>query len=134
MDFSRFETAAGGSWNISAVMDYATKLCVAAPITGPRGRVMPSGALRAAIEAAEELLGAPLIGDCVDLETGQIAHLTIVTDNGPAYKSDAFMRFVMARPELEHVKDPLLLPWLERGRRALLPLPQVRAPLPRGDR
>lgn len=104
MDFSRFETAAGGSWNISALMDYATKLCVAAPITGTQGARDAVGTLRVAIEAAEELLGAPVIEDCVDLETGEIAHLTVVTDNGPAYKSDAFMRFVMARPELERVR------------------------------
>jgi transposase InsO family protein len=62
------------------------------------------GALQAAIAAAEELLGHPLLGDCLDPRTGEIEHLTIVTDNGPAYKSDAFMRFFMSRPELEHVR------------------------------
>jgi transposase InsO family protein len=104
MDFSRFETSAGGSWNISAVMDYATKVCLAAPITGTQGARDAVAALQVAIEAAEELLGHPLIEDCVDRDTGEITHLTIVTDNGPAYKSDAFMRFFMARPELEHVR------------------------------
>ena len=104
MDFSRFETAAGGSWNISEVMDYATKLCVAAPITGTQGARDAVGALKVAISCAEELLGEPLLSDCVDPETGEIAHLTIVTDNGPAYKSDAFLAFFMAHPELAHVR------------------------------
>ncbi len=104
MDFSRFETTAGGTWNISAVVDYATKCCLAAPITGTQGARDAVSALQAAIDAAEELLGHPLLQDCVDPETGEIEHLTIVTDNGPAYKSDAFMRFFMARPELEHVR------------------------------
>jgi transposase InsO family protein len=39
-----------------------------------------------------------------DPETGELEHLTIVTDNGPAHKSDRFIRFIMARPELEHVR------------------------------
>jgi len=103
-DFSRFETSAGGSWNISGVIDYATKVCIAAPITGRQGARDAVAALTEAIEAAEELLGRPLIEDCVDPETGELEHLTIVTDNGPAYKSDAFMRFFMSRPELEHVR------------------------------
>lgn len=104
MDFSRFETSAGGTWNISAVVDYATKFCIAAPITGTQGARDAVAALQAAIDATEELLGAPLIEDCVDRKTGELEHLTIVTDNGPAYKSDAFIRFIMGRPELEHVR------------------------------
>jgi transposase InsO family protein len=28
----------------------------------------------------------------------------VVTDNGPAYKSTDFMRFIASRPELEHVR------------------------------
>jgi putative transposase len=32
-DFSEFETAGGGIWRICAVIDYATKYCLAARIT-----------------------------------------------------------------------------------------------------
>lgn len=28
----------------------------------------------------------------------------MVTDNGPAYKSTSFLRFVMSRPEIDHVR------------------------------
>lgn len=37
MDFSEFETARGGIWRICAVIDYATKYCLAATVTPPRG-------------------------------------------------------------------------------------------------
>ena len=33
MDFSEFETARGGIWRICAVIDYATKDCLAATVT-----------------------------------------------------------------------------------------------------
>jgi putative transposase len=33
MDFSEFETARGGIWRICAVIDDATKYCLAAPVT-----------------------------------------------------------------------------------------------------
>jgi len=37
-DFSEFETAGGGIWRICAVIDYATKYCLAARITPERPR------------------------------------------------------------------------------------------------
>ena len=104
MDFSRFETAAGGTWNIAAVVDYAAKVCLCAPVTGTQGARDAVAALEQAVAAAEQILGRPLLEDCVDPVTGELEHLTIVTDNGPAYKSDAFIRFIMSRPELEHVR------------------------------
>jgi hypothetical protein len=33
MDFSEFETARGGIWRICAVIDHATKFCLAATVT-----------------------------------------------------------------------------------------------------
>ncbi len=41
MDFSEFETAGGGIWRICAVIDYATKYCLAARLT-PTSRVPPT--------------------------------------------------------------------------------------------
>jgi putative transposase len=73
-------------------------------VTATQGARDAVAALQEAIRATEELLGGPLLEDCVDPETGELEHLTIVTDNGPAYKSDAFIRFIMSRPELEHVR------------------------------
>ncbi len=40
----------------------------------------------------------------IDIETGEIEPLTIVTDNGPAFKSGTFEAFITARPWLRHVR------------------------------
>jgi riboflavin biosynthesis pyrimidine reductase len=46
MDFSEFETARGGIWRICAVIDYATKYCLAATVT-PTSRGQVSDTLTA---------------------------------------------------------------------------------------
>ncbi len=61
-------------------------------------------AVEAAIAQAERLLGHPLVEDCIDPDTGEIEPVTIVTDNGSAYKSTAFRRFIRGHPELAHVR------------------------------
>jgi hypothetical protein len=60
--------------------------------------------LQLAIAEAERLLGQELIADCADRTTGEIVPLTIVTDNGPAFKSLDFLRFFARRSELRHVR------------------------------
>jgi putative transposase len=104
MDFTEFETTFGGTWRICCVVDYATKLVLAASVSGTATARDAVNALRAAIARAEELLCHELLGDCVDLESGEICRLRIVTDNGAAFKSDAFWRFVTAHPCLEHIR------------------------------
>lgn len=61
-------------------------------------------ALRAAVRRAEELLCHDLLGDCVDLESGVVERLRVVTDNGAAFKSDAFWRYLQGQPHLEHIR------------------------------
>ena len=61
-------------------------------------------ALDAATEAAGALLGRPLVENCTDPTTGEIAPLVVVTDNGPAMKSIATARWFAARPHLAHVR------------------------------
>jgi putative transposase len=46
----------------------------------------------------------PLLQDCPDAKTGEVHPVTIVTDNGPAYKSTDFLRFIRSRPELAHIR------------------------------
>jgi hypothetical protein len=36
--------------------------------------------------------------------TGELTPVVIVTDNGPAYRSVGFARFIASRPELLHVR------------------------------
>jgi transposase InsO family protein len=56
-DFSEFETTGGGIWRICAVIDYATKYCLAARTT-PTGRGSDALAcLDAAVVEAERVLG-----------------------------------------------------------------------------
>lgn len=103
-DFSEFETIAGGTWRITGVVDYAAKMCLACHANGTQMGRDAVTVLEAAIAQAEALLGCPLKEDLVDPETGEIEPLVIVTDNGPAYKSDLFARFILSRPELSHVR------------------------------
>ena len=103
-DFTEFETTAGGTWRISPVLDYATKYCLASPIVGQTAARDAIEVLGSAIAEAETLLGRPLLEDCVDPETGELQHLAIVTDNGAAYKSPGFARFIASRTELDHVR------------------------------
>ncbi len=104
IDFTEFETSAGGTWRILAVVDYATKVNLAAAITGRSAAQDAVDGVRTAIEAAETLLGQTLLDECVDPETGELRKLVIVSDNGPAFKSLGFARFIAGRTELEHVR------------------------------
>lgn len=103
-DFTEFETTRGGTWRLAPVVDHATKLCLAAPVSGTTGARDAIRAVEAAITRAEHLLGHPLLADCTDPETGGIVPVVIVTDNGPAYKSADFRQFIAGRPELAHVR------------------------------
>ena len=103
-DFTEFETSRHGTWRLAPVVDYATKLCLAIPVSGTTGARDAIAAVEAAIAEAEHLLGHPLLQDCIDPETGEILPVTIVTDNGPAYKSSDFLHFIASRPELAHVR------------------------------
>jgi putative transposase len=103
-DFSEFETRAGGTWQLGGVVDYAAKLCLTCPVTATKTWREAAAALEAARERAAELLGAPLIADLVDRDTGELHPIRVVTDNGPCYKAGAFARYIRSRPEFEHVR------------------------------
>jgi transposase InsO family protein len=103
-DFTEVETSQGGTWRISPVVDYAAKLALATPVSGTTGARDAIAAVKAAIKEAECLMGHSLLEDCIDPISGEITPLTIVTDNGPAYKSSDFLHFIASRPELAHVR------------------------------
>jgi putative transposase len=103
-DFSEFETSAGGTWRITGVIDYAAKLCLACHANGTQTARDAVTVLESAIDEAERLLGHPLADECLDPDTGELHPLVIVSDNGPAYKSDRFHTFIDSRPELTHVR------------------------------
>ncbi|MGH7685414.1 MAG: IS3 family transposase [Candidatus Dormibacteria bacterium] len=103
-DFSEFETIAGGTWQLSGIVDYVAKVCLACPPSGTKTAIDAVASLEAAIATAEALLGIPPEQDCIDPMTGETAPLVIVTDNGPAYRSALFARFIAAHLYLVHVR------------------------------
>lgn len=103
MDFSEFETKEHGTWQLSGVVDYAAKVCLTCQASGTQRAEDAVRALESAIDEAESTLGRSLLQDCTDPETGVVTPLVVVTDNGPAFKSGAFARFIVA-PYLRHVR------------------------------
>lgn len=116
MDFSEFETPAGGVWRLCAVIDYATKFCLAATVTSTSRGADAVACVHAAIAAAERTLGGSDLrgdrgtGDLTDEATGELLTRTpvpiaLVTDNGPAFRADAFAAlFTGPDPLLRHVR------------------------------
>ena len=121
-DFSEFETSAGGIWRICAVIDYATKYCLAAAVT-PTARGQDAlGCLTAAVHHAERILQlSDLRGDrgevdLVDEATGELlrtvpAPIAVVSDNGPCFRGAAFAEaFTGEDPLLRHVRTRVKSP------------------------
>jgi putative transposase len=104
MDFTEYETRCGGTWRICPVIDYWSKYALAAPVSGTATQRDAIHALEAAITSAELMLGHSMLEECTDPDTGGIVPLNVVTDNGSAFKSTAFLRFMAARPWLRHIR------------------------------
>jgi transposase InsO family protein len=105
LDFSEYETTAGGIWRLAGVTDYFTKYehgwHIAPTCTGTDA----IEAVRIAIAEAERLGGAPLAQLLpTDPDTGQPHRIKLVTDNGGAFKGVAFAKFIASRPELLHIR------------------------------
>ena len=103
-DFTRIEITSGSSWWITPVCDYAAKVCLAAPVSARCSYREAIAAVKTAVARAEQMLGHSLLDDCTDPQTGEITPVILVTDNGAAYKSVDFTRFIAGRAELEHVR------------------------------
>ena len=122
MDFSEFETTSGGIWRLCAVIDYATKYCLAATVT-PTSRARDAVAcVELAIAEAQQLLGLQDLRedrgtlDLLDETTGELidsvpAPIALVTDNGPAFRSATFTTIFSAQdPLLKHVRTRVRSP------------------------
>jgi putative transposase len=104
MDFTEFETTAGGTWRLGGVVDYWAKPALACRVATTQTATDMIAALDTAAAAAEALLGRPLLDDCVDRLTGEIEPIAVVTDNGPAMRSVAVARWFATRPHFEHIR------------------------------
>ena len=121
MDFSEFETAGGGIWRICAVIDYATKYCLAATLSPTSRAVDALSCLRTAVTEAQRLLGLDDLRtdrgvmDVLDPHGVVIgkapAPIAVVTDNGSAFKAAAFAEaFTGDDPLLRHVRTRVRSP------------------------
>jgi len=65
-DFSEFETAGGGTWNLGGLVDYHGKLALTCPVSATKTHRDAIAALEVAHDRVSDLLGRPLAEDCVD--------------------------------------------------------------------
>ena len=71
-DFTQFETTSEGTWRLCPVVDYATKLALACPVSTTQGATDRISALQSAVQAAEALLAGHSSRGCVDGATGEV--------------------------------------------------------------
>lgn len=106
MDFSEFETLSGGIWRLCAVVDYATKTCLACRVATTQTHRDAILTVEQARQRTVELLGLPrLADDCIDRDTGEITSISVVSDNGAAFRAARFARYIAGTGgELAHVR------------------------------
>ncbi len=94
-DFTEIETSQGGDWQIQPVIDYVTKLCLACHVSTTQAASDLCQALDDASAHAQALIGVTLLDDVTCPDSGLITPVFIVSDNGPAFKSIRFERYVL---------------------------------------
>jgi transposase InsO family protein len=121
-DFSEFETTAGGIWRICAVIDYATKYCLAASLTPTARGIDALACLHAAVAEAQRVLHLEDLRDdrgeldLVDDTTGELlrtvpAPIAVVSDNGPCFRGETYAAaFAGDDPLLRHVRTRVRSP------------------------
>lgn len=110
-DFSEFETLGAGTWNLGGVVDYWAKVNLACTITVTKTTKDAIAFFETALAEVEALLGVTWIEDLTDPETGEIAKLRIVTDNGPCFKSGGFAAWVASKRHIVHIRTRRKAPW-----------------------
>lgn len=110
LDFSEFETVAGGTWRFAACADYWSKYELGWHLSLTANQHDAIAAIDLAIAEAERLAGRPLLETITDPTTGEIRPITIVTDNGGPFRSARFAATIAARPELGHVRTRVRTP------------------------
>lgn len=122
MDFSEFETTSGGIWRLCAVIDYASKYCLATTVTATSRTRDAVACVHLAIVEATQLLGLQDLREdrghleLCDEATGELidtmpAPIALVSDNGPAFRSKNFTTlFADPDPLLRHVRTRVRSP------------------------
>lgn len=111
LDFSEFETAAGGTWRLAGCRDYWSKYELGWHVSPTANQHDAIAAIELAIREAEALAGRPLLDLAPRDADGTVQPLvTIVTDNGGPFRSFRFEAFIATRPELRHVRTRVRTP------------------------
>jgi putative transposase len=111
LDFSEFETTAGGTWRLAGCRDYWSKYELGWHISPTANRHDAIAAVELALAEAEHLAGHPLLDLAERDEQGNVVPLvTIVTDNGGPFRSFRFEAFIATHPELRHVRTRVKTP------------------------
>jgi len=112
LDFSEFETTAGGTWRLAGCRDYWSKYETPWHISPTANHLDAIEAVELALAEYERLFGHPLVDDClVDVHTGELLPVvTLVTDNGGPFRAFRFETFIAQHPELRHVRTRVKSP------------------------
>ena len=112
LDFSEFETTAGGTWRLAGCRDYWSKYEHPFHVSPTGNQHDAIDAIELALADYEAMFGHPMAATCpVDPGTGELLPVvTIVTDNGGPFRSFRFEAFITAHPELAHVRTRVKSP------------------------
>lgn len=111
LDFSEYETNAGGTWRVAGIADYWSKYEFGWHWSPTANQHDAIAAVELALAEAQRLLGAtPLVEHLTDPDTGEVVPITLVTDNGGPFRSFRFGALIAARPELRHVRTRVRSP------------------------
>lgn len=110
-DFSEFETLGAGTWNLGGVVDYWAKVNLACTVSVTKTTTDAIAFFETALAEVEVLLGVDWVTELTDPDTGEIATLTIVTDNGSCFKSGGFAAWVASKRHIRHVRTRKKAPW-----------------------
>lgn len=83
LDFSEYETNAGGTWRVAGIADYWSKYEFGWHWSPTANQYDAIAAVELALAEAQHLLGnTPPVEHLADPDTGEIIPITLVTDNG----------------------------------------------------
>lgn len=111
LDFSEYETNAGGTWRVAGIADYWSKYEFGWHWSPTANHLDAIAAVEFALAEAQRLLGeVPLVEHLTDPDTGEIVPITLVTDNGGPFRAFRFDAFIAAHPELRHFRTRVRSP------------------------
>ena len=142
-DFSEFETTSGGIWRICAVIDYATKYCLAITITPTSRGTDAVACLRTAVTEATRLTGMADLREDRDNDgraerrrlgdRADSSAIAVVSDSGPCFRSGTFAGLHRPRSAVAACPHPRAFFTNQRGGGAGLRHIEIRASVS-GDR